>query len=123
VIAGSAADLTALFTEFGGLWEITRTPDGYQARRRPLPVFPLVLTAETVPALRELLKHGYDTAELAALQRDFAAGWDIEHLDSGSAWVAVSRDSGYTQVITAPDLSSLRTNLTLARDETDGAAK
>jgi hypothetical protein len=123
VTGGSRADLTALFTEYGALWEITRTPDGYQARRRPLPLSPLVFTADTVAALRELLTHGYDTAELADLLRDFAAGWDIEHLDLGSAWVAVSRDGGYTQVITASDLGSLRTNLTLARDETDGAGQ
>lgn len=106
-----AADLTALLGEFGGLWEITRTRQGYLAKRRPLPAPPFIFTAETVPALRELLKHGYDTTKLADLLRqDFAAGWDIEHLDPGSVWVAVSRDGGHT-VITARDLGCLRTSL------------
>src|ERR1022692_4386311 len=56
-----AASLTVLLGEFGGLWQISKTPHGYTAQRRPPPAPPLVLTAETVPALRELLQHGYDT--------------------------------------------------------------
>jgi hypothetical protein len=111
-----AANLTALLCDYGGLWEITKTPHGYRAQRRPLPAPPLIFTAGTVPGLRELLEHGYDTAKLAGILRDFAAGWEIEHLDPGSAWVAVSRD--LTQIITAADLDSLRTTLSRAARET-----
>ena len=106
-----AADLTALLGEFGGLWEITKTPEGYMAKRRPLPASPLIFTAETVPDLWELLEHGYDAAKLADLLKDFAAAWDIEHLDPGSVWVAVSRGGGPARVITARDLDSLKLGL------------
>jgi hypothetical protein len=106
-----AANLTALLCDYGGLWEITKTPHGYRAQRRPLPAPPLIFTAGTVPGLRELLEHGYDTAKLAGILRDFAAGWEIEHLDPGSAWVAVSRD--LTQIITAADPDSLRRTLVM----------
>jgi hypothetical protein len=109
--ADDAASLTALLCEFGGLWDITKTPHGYTAKRRTLPAPPLVFTAGTVPALRGLLEHGYDTGKLADLPRDFAAGWEIEQLDPGSAWAAVSRDGDLTQVITAADLDSLRSRL------------
>lgn len=106
-----AADLTALLCDYGGLWQITKTPDGYRAQRRPRAMPPAVFTAHTVPALRELLQHGYDTGKLAELLRDFPARWDIEHLDPGSVWVAISRDSDPAQVITATDLDTLRTSL------------
>jgi hypothetical protein len=111
-----AANLTALLCEFGGLWEITRTPQGYRAQRRPLPASPITFTAGTVPALRGLLEHGYDTGKLADLLRDFAAGWEIEQLDPGSAWAAISRD--LTQIITAADLDTLRSTLSHAARET-----
>src|ERR1017187_7149621 len=62
-----AASLTALLVEFGGLWQISKTPHGYTAQRRPPPAPPLVLTAGTVPALRQLLQYGYDTGKLAAI--------------------------------------------------------
>src|ERR1039457_3771384 len=87
-----AANLTTLLGEFGGLGQISRTPQGYTAQRRPRAAPPLVFTVETVPAMRQLLQHGYDTAKLAAIMRDFAAGWELEHLDPGSAWAAASRD-------------------------------
>ena len=109
----TAASLTALLGEFGGLWQISKTPHGYTAQRRPPPAPPLVLTGGTVPALRELLQHGYDTGKLAAIMADFGGQWHVEHLDPGSAWVAVSRDGHHTQIIAADNLDSLRTTLTM----------
>jgi hypothetical protein len=111
-----AASLTALLCEFGGLWEITKAPHGYRAQRRPLPAPPLIFTAGTVPGLRELLEHGYDTGKLAGLLRDYAGQWEIEHLDPGSAWAAISRD--LTQIITAADLDTLGTTLSHAARQT-----
>jgi hypothetical protein len=43
--------------------------------------------------------------------RDYGAEWDIERLDPGSIWVAVSRDGALTRVIAAGDLDSLRSKL------------
>jgi hypothetical protein len=106
-----AATLTALLGDYGGLWDITKTPRGYQAKRRPLPAPPLILTAPTVPALRELLEHGYDTRTLAAIMADHGTHWEIEHLSPGSAWVAISHGGGCTRVITASDLGNLRSSL------------
>jgi hypothetical protein len=106
-----AANLTALLSEFGGLWQIIKTPQGYTATRRPPPAPPLIFTAETVPALRELLEYGYDTGKLAGVLRDFGGQWEIEHLDPGSAWVAVSHNGGHTRVIAASDLDALRSKL------------
>ena len=62
-------------------------------------------------ALRELLRHGYDTGKLTAIIRDFADQWEVERVDPGSAWVAVSHDGHLTQIITAEDLDSLRDTL------------
>jgi hypothetical protein len=109
-----APSLTALLCEFGGLWVIAKTPRGFTAQRRPLPTPPVVLAAATVPALRDLLEHGYDTGKLAELMHDYSAEWDIERLDPGSTWVAVSRDSALTRVIAAADLDSLRSKLASA---------
>lgn len=108
-----AASLTALLYDYGGFWEIAKTPQGYMAKRRPLAVPPLIFTAETVAALRELLEYGYDTGKLAGTMRDFGSEWEIERLDPGSAWVAVSR----TRVIAAGDLDSLRASLSRALDD------
>ena len=110
----AAASLTALLGQFGGLWQISKTPHGYTAQRRPPPAPPLVLTAKTVAALRELLQHGYDTGKLAAIVADFGGQWEVERLDPGSAWVAVSRDGHHTQIIAAEDLESLRDTLIMA---------
>jgi hypothetical protein len=107
----NAPSLTALLCEFGGLWVITRTPRGFTAQRRPLPAQPVILAAATVSALRELLEHGYDTGKLAELMRVYGAEWDIERLDPGSAWVAVSCDGALTRVIAAGDLDNLRSRL------------
>jgi hypothetical protein len=114
-----AASLTALLGEFGGLWQISRTSHGYAAQRRPPPAPPLAFTAGTVPALRQLLRHGYDTGKLAAIMADFGGQWQVEHLDPSSAWVAVSHDGHLTQIIAAEDLDTLRD--TLAMTSTDHA--
>jgi hypothetical protein len=108
-----AASLTALLYDYGGLWQITKTSQGYRAQRRPVTTPPTVLSAQTVPALRGLLEHGYDTGKLADLMRDFAQ-WEIDRLDPGSAWVAVSRDGHHTQIIAAEDLDTLRDTLGVA---------
>jgi hypothetical protein len=71
-----------------------------------------------VPALRELLEHGYDPATLAAVIRDFGGEWQVEHIDPGSAWIALSRgDDGLIQVIAANDLGTLRNSLGRSQDE------
>jgi hypothetical protein len=107
----AATSLTVLLGEFGGLWQISRTSHGYTAQRRPPPAPPVVLTAGTVPALRELLQHGYDTGELAAIVADFGGQWHVEHLDPGTTWIAISRDGHRTQIIAAEDLDNLRSAL------------
>jgi hypothetical protein len=112
-----AASLTALLGEFGGLWQISRTFHGYTAQRRPPPAPPVVLTAKTVAALRDLLQHGYDTGKLAAILAGFGSQWEVERLDPGSAWVAVSRDGHHAQIIAAEDLDSLRSTLVMASTE------
>ena len=109
-----AASLTTLLGEFGGLWQISKTPHGYTAHRRPPPAPPVVLTAGTVAALRELLQHGYDTGKLAAIMAEFGDQWELERLDPGTAWVAASHDGHLTQIITAEDLDSLRSTLVMA---------
>ena len=109
----AAASLTALLGEFGSLWQISKTPHGYTAQRRPPPAPPLVLTTATVAALRQLLQHGYDTGKLAAIMADFGGQWHVEHLDPGTTWVAVSHDGHRTQIIAAADLDSLRSTLVM----------
>jgi hypothetical protein len=108
-----AASLTALLGEFGGLWQISTTSHGYTAQRRPPPAPPVVLTAGTVAALRQLLQHGYDTGKLAAIMADLGGHWHVEHLDPGSTWVAVSHDGHRTQIIAAEDLDTLRSTLVM----------
>jgi hypothetical protein len=107
--AYDTAGLTGLWTEFGALWEITTTEQGYQARRRRTPP-PLTLTAASVPAMRALLKHGYDPADLIALTGDLGPGWVIERIDPGHAWAAIPRDDP-AQMITAPDFPDLRSKI------------
>ncbi len=115
--APDAASFTSLTSDYGAIWELTRKPRGFRAQRRPLPAHPVILTAETIPELRELLEHGYDPRVLAAILRDHHASWQIEQLDPGSAWLAISRDPGHTQVITAADLPALRGKLDTAPGE------
>ncbi len=107
-----AASLTALMSDYGGLWEISRTPKGIRAQQRHSPAPPVVLHAPTVAALREQLEHGCDPAELAAVIRDFGGEWQVEHIDPGSAWIALSPGGdGVIRVIAAHDLGSLRGSL------------
>jgi hypothetical protein len=112
-----AASLTGLLHDYGALWNINRTPDGYTARRQPQHIPPAILAADTIPALREQLEHGYDPATLAGITRDYGTGWHIGHIDPGSAWAAISRDSDHTDVITAHDLDSLRSSLSRAAQD------
>jgi hypothetical protein len=115
--ASDTASLTSLTSDYGALWEIRVKPGGYRAQRRRRPAYPVTLTAETIPELRKLLEHGYDTRALAAILRDHDARWQIEQLDPGSAWLAISRDTGHIQVITAADLPALRSALDAAAAE------
>jgi len=119
-----AASLTALLRDYGGpLCEITKTPQGYRAARRPLPAPPLVFTATTVPALREMPEHGHDPARLAAVIRDFGDERQAGHIDPGSAWIAVCRGGdGLIRVIAASDLDSLRNSLGRSPGEAPGKA-
>ncbi len=108
-----ATSLTALMIDYGGpLCEIAKTPQGYRAVRRHSPAPPVVFTATTVPALRELLEYGYDPAQLAAVISDYGGEWQVEHIDPGSAWIALSRGGGgLIRVIPANDLATLRGSL------------
>ena len=119
-----AASLTALLREYGGpLCEITRTPQGYKASRRYPHAAAVVFTAPTVPALRELLEHGYDPASSPPSTVTSAASGRSEHITPGSAWIALSRgDDGLIQVIAANDLGTLRSSLGRSPDEVPGAA-
>jgi hypothetical protein len=112
-VDNTTRSLTGLLTEFGALWEIISSPHGFTAQRRPAPVRPLVFIAATVPALRALLEHGYDTGKLARIMRDFSSKWEIERIDPGAEWIAVTRHGGPLQMIAAPDLDSLRRRLSL----------
>jgi hypothetical protein len=107
-----AASLTALLRDYGALWEISRTPKGVTAQQRRSPAPPVVFTAATVAALRELLEHGYDPAELAAVISDYGDEWQVQHIDPGTAWIALCRgDDGVMRVVAANDLDSLRGRL------------
>lgn len=112
-VEDTTGSLTGLLTEFGALWDIISGPHGFAAQRRPPAARPLVFTTATATALRQLLEHGYDTAELAAIMRQFSGTWEIEHIDPGSEWIAVTRHDGLLQMIAAPDLDSLRRRLSL----------
>ena len=119
-----AASLTALMRDYGGpRCEITKTPHGYRATRRSPPADPLVFTAPTVAGLRELLEHGHDPAKLAEVIHDFGGEWQVEHIDPGSAWIALSRsDDGVIRVIAASHLDSLRNSLGHGPGEASGKA-
>jgi hypothetical protein len=124
MIGDDAVSLTALLRDYGGpLCEITRTPQGYRAARRRPSAPPVIFTAATVPALRELLEHGYDPAKLVAVVHDFGGEWQVEHIDPGSAWIALSRGGdGLIRVVAADDLDTLRGSLGRSPDEVPGAA-
>jgi hypothetical protein len=57
------------------------------------------------------------SGKLAGLFRDYGHRWEIEQLDPGSAWIAVTRISSFVQVITAHDLDELRAELKKADAE------
>jgi hypothetical protein len=51
------------------------------------------------------------SGKLAGLFHEYGRSWEIEHLDPGSAWVAVTRNGSFVQVIAAHDLDELRAGL------------
>jgi hypothetical protein len=57
------------------------------------------------------------SGKLAGLFREYGHRWEIEHLDPGSAWVAVTRNGSFVQVIAAHDLDELRAELKKAEAE------
>ena len=57
------------------------------------------------------------SGKLAGLFHDYGHSWEIEHLDPGSAWVAVTRNGPFVQVIAAHDLDELRAELKKAEAE------
>jgi transposase len=70
-----ATSLTELLCDYGALWEISRSGRGFTARRRRPPAPPVAFAAPSVAALRPLLEHGYDPAELAAISHMFGSDW------------------------------------------------
>lgn len=106
-----ATSLTELLCDYGALWEISRSGRGFRAQRRRLPAPPVVFTAPSVAALRRLLAHGHDPAELATISHTFGGEWQVERIHPGSAWLAVSRTGAPIQVIVADDLAGLRAKL------------
>jgi hypothetical protein len=110
-----AARLTELLCDYGALWDISRSGQGFRARRRRAPAPPVAFTAPSVAALRSLLEHGYDTGKLAEISQDFGSDWQVEHVDPGSAWLAVCRAGGRIRLIVADDLDGLRVKLDKAR--------
>ncbi len=113
-----AASLTELLSDYGALWEISRSRHGFRARRRRPPAPPVVFTAPSVAALRSLLEHGYDTGLLAEISEDFGSDWQVERVDPGSAWLAVSRAGAPVRLIVADDLEGLRVKLDKVRRDT-----
>jgi hypothetical protein len=57
------------------------------------------------------------SGKLAGLFHEYGHRWEIEHLDPGSAWVAVTRNGSFVQVIAAHDLDELRAELKKAEAE------
>lgn len=110
-MSDDAASLTGLLCDYGALWEISRTAQGFRAQRRPPPAPPVAFTAPSVAALRPLLEHGYDTAVLGEIQRAFGSLWQVERIDPGSAWLAVSRGGTAVRAVVADDLDGLRDKL------------
>ena len=55
--------------------------------------------------------------KLAGLLCQYGDRWEIEQLDPGSAWVAVTRIGSFVQVIAAHDLDELRAELKRADAE------
>ncbi len=57
------------------------------------------------------------SGKLAGLFRDYGHRWEVEHLDAGSEWVAVTRNGSFVHVIAARDLDELRAGLEKAEAE------
>jgi hypothetical protein len=57
------------------------------------------------------------SGKLAGLFREYGHRWEIEELDPGSAWVAVTRNGSFVQVIAAHDLDELGAELKKASAE------
>jgi hypothetical protein len=57
------------------------------------------------------------SGKLAGLFREYGHRWEIEQLDPGSAWVAVTRIGSFVHVIAARDLDDLRAELNKAEAE------
>ena len=57
------------------------------------------------------------SGKLAGLFHEYGHSWEIEHLDPRSAWVAVTRNGSFVQVIAAHDLDELRAELKKAEAE------
>jgi hypothetical protein len=60
------------------------------------------------------------SGKLAGLFREYGHRWEIEQVDPGSAWVAVTRDGSFVQLIAAHDLDELRAELKKADAEDPG---
>ena len=70
-----------------------------------------------------MLEHGYDPAKLAAVVHDLGGEWQVEHIDPGSAWIALSRDDdGLIRVVAANDLDTLRGSLGRSPGDLPGTA-
>lgn len=89
-MSDEATSLTELLCDYGALWDISRSGRSFRAQRRRPPVPPVAFTAPSAAALRPLLEHGYDPAELAAISHAFAGEWHVERVEPGSGWLAVS---------------------------------
>ncbi len=103
-----AVSLTELLRDYGALWEISRRGPGLRAQRRRPPAPPVTFTAPSAAALRPLLEHGYDPAELAAISHAFGRDWHVERVQPGSGWLAVSR-AGAADAADAADAGSAGT--------------
>jgi hypothetical protein len=110
-MSDDATSLTELLCDYGALWEISRSGRGFTARRRRPPAPPVAFTAPSAAALRPLLEHGYDPAELAAISHMFGSEWHVERVDPGTGWLAVSGGGAPIRVIVAGDLEGLRGKL------------
>ncbi len=59
-------------------------------------------------------------ARLAGLLAEYGDRWEIEELDPGSAWVAVTRRGSFMHVLAAHDIDDLRAKLqTAAADDAE----
>jgi hypothetical protein len=114
-----ATSLTELLCDYGALWDISRSGHGLRAQRRRPPAPLVTFTAPSAAALRLLLEHGYDPAELAAISQAFGSEWHVERVEPGAGWLAVARAGAGAgagaaaafRVVLAGDLARLREEL------------